>query len=201
VTITSTHIAEVLDAVAQLAMATFVGLGVLVAYNQLTAWRSEHLSKRKSEISEKLLATAYKAQRAISATRSLMENVPADVANKHDAIIQIKWERLKSFDDVFDVLQELQVLHEALTGNLKIKAALEEIFDARHTIYVALSSLQGWELDHRSNESDQKFYQEQKMIMYGSGSAKYDMLSPKVTKAIETLRSILLPEIRMDKEK
>ena len=197
-TITSTHIAEVISAVAQLATAGCVGFGVWVAHNQLSAWRSEHLSKKRSEASEKLLSTAYKAQRGIAATRSAMESVPSDVGSRQDTIIKLKCDRLKSYDEVFETLQELQVVHEAFLGNLEVKAAIDEIFAVRHEVFVAMQMLSSMGTEEETDQEMRKFYQDQKMIIYAVGSAKYDKTSPRVTSEIEILRTNLLPEIRMN---
>ena len=174
-------------------------VGVWVAYYQLNAWRREHLSKRVAETAELLLSKAMNVKLAISSVRAAMENIPNDVENSEQAVIDIKRQRLQSYKDDFDRLRELQVLHQALVGTVEVKNAIDELFDVRQELYAALATLSGWKLGLVPNDEHLKLREKLMRDIYPMG--KYDELGPRVKKAVETLEEHLLPEIRMERKK
>lgn len=174
-----------------------VVFGVVVAVFQLNAWRREHISKRRSEISEQLLSTAINVKLAISSVRSAMESIPADAENKQDAIVKVKWERLASYNGDFERLRHLQVLHEAFVGSELVRNAVDELFDVRQEIYAALATLSGWQLGLNPNQEHLQLKEKLTRQIYSMGPNR-DELGPRVNAAVETLRAQLLPEIRME---
>gem|GEM_PF-3302927 len=192
----SSSIFEGVSALAQLATTIVIGLGVYVAYVQLHAWRSEHIAKRRAEIAEKLLSTALDVQLAIGNVRSAMEQVPAEAENRRDAVIRVKWERLKNYEETFSRMRDYQVLHEAFNDNQAVKSAVNELFDARQEIYAALATLSNWDLGPYPKQEHIDLKNRLETTIYGLGVAE-DTVGPKVRGAIEALKVNLLSEIRM----
>ncbi|SFR59484.1 hypothetical protein SAMN04488005_3122 [Yoonia tamlensis] len=174
-------------------------IGVWLAYRQLKAWKVEHLAKRKAETAELLLSRAMNVKSAIASVRSGIESIPADTKDSQQEVIELKWERLRSYDDDFDRLRELQVLHEALVGTRAVKDAIDDLFSVRQEIFAALSTLNGWKLGADPRDEHVKLQQDLRAILYAMGT-EHDKLRPRIHVAIETLRDHLLPEIRMQRK-
>lgn len=187
---------EGLAAIAQMFLAGAACVGVYVAHRQLSVWRSEHILKRRAEVAEKLLSRAKSVRGAIAAVRTAMESVPKDAENRRDAVCDIKWERLRSYDAEFDDLRDLQILHQALVGEQTVQEAVEALFAARQEIYAALATLSGWSAGENPKAEHVQLERKLFCIISSMGDA-YDELGPKIEKAIKVLEKELLPQVRM----
>ena len=173
-----------------------IPVGVGIAWYQLNLWRREHLAKRNAETSLQLLSKAVSIKRAISATRSAIEQIPTEAKDRSDALVEVKWKRLASYNDDFDELRELQVLHEALVGTDAVRNAVDTLFDVRQELFAALDTLHGWKLSPLMSAEDREFHRKLTHRI-SSISAKGDEILPLVNGAIRILQEELVPEIRM----
>lgn len=193
--ITPTSIADVLSAVANIATALIVGIGVWVAYGQLISWRGEYRSKRRAEIAEGVLSNVYDAIDALDGIRSPMESIKVDEEGNREPIWQIKGKRFSDSSEHFDRLRRSQVLCKAVIGRDEVDGALSDIFDVRRSVYAALSTLA--QVQHMENEIDPELNMELRMAIYKMGG-EHDKLSPKQNAAVEVIEQNLLPIVRLE---
>lgn len=193
---TTADVAAVISAVAGLGSFVVVGLGVWIAYNQLTIWRNEAIARRRAEVATSLLVSAYDATDALNGIRQLMETVPEGSKNALAGVLENKSKRFQDSSQVFEDLRRQQILAKALFDSEDINGAVKAIFEIRQEIWVAIMSL--WNKpDEELDRETRQFYHDLRMSLYRTDTKK-DTLSRRQREALSVLDESLVRFIRFE---
>lgn len=189
-------VAAVISAVAGLGSFAAVGLGVWVAYSQLTIWRNEAVARRRAEVATSLLVSAYDATDALNGIRHLMESIPEGSKSTQAGVLENKWKRFQASSQVFEDLRKQQILAKALFDSDDIDQAVRDIFAVRQDVWAAILTL-SWRPDEELDRETLIFYRDLKMSLYKTDGER-DTLSMKQREALSVLDAHLIPFIRYE---
>ena len=196
----SSEIFEGIASISQLVTALAVAAGVWVAYRQLSTWRDERQETTIFEVSLELMLNSIEVSDTLKSLRSPFDSIP--IEEKDNKIYPYE-KRLKRFSEAashFERLRKSQLVAFAVLQDETLNEAVEVLFEVRRNTIVAIEMLaQERETYGDEDQENKKFYHSLRRDMWGSYSEKYDPLGMKQINALETIRRILTPNIKLHK--
>ncbi|WP_116598959.1 hypothetical protein [Primorskyibacter marinus] len=194
----SNAIFEGIASIAQLVTAFAVVAGVRVAYRQLSTWRDERHETKIFEVSLELLVSSMEVSDTLKSLRSRFDRIP--IEEKDNKLYPYE-QRLKRFRDAafhFERLRKSQLLTTAIMDDETLNEAVEVLFEVRRQTIIAIEMLaEEPEMYRDEDKENKKFYQSLRRDMWGSYSEKDDPLGMKQLNAVELIRQILTPHIKL----
>ncbi|WP_155886770.1 hypothetical protein [Actibacterium atlanticum] len=121
-------------------MAFVVGLGVCVAYVQLSQWKREKIAVKRSELGEDLVSVATDLIGKVSIIRSPFGYGPPE-GEEDDGTYDYRrrLRELAELDDEFAKLRQLKIRSKAWIGDDSLAEAIDAFFDARGKLIVGIN--------------------------------------------------------------
>lgn len=173
-----------------------VGLGIIAAFLQLTAWRREAVSRHKAEAAKNCLVAVYNADDTLRHIRNPFDRIPVEEVSDRSAHYRRRYNRIVERNDVFTELRKAQIDTEVVIGNDSVSEALRRLFRIRQDVALAVEFLSDSE-----NDTDPES-RVLKRKWRGQMSGTYgpdDEFGQQQIQAVETVKSHLLRIARFEK--
>ena len=183
---TSSQVFEGIAAVSQLGMAVAIGIGVLVAYRQLSTGRVERLALRKAEMAEELVGIVHKVIQEFDQIRTPGELIVPENSDDQQVYVQARIERLYGLNPTFQRLGELTIRQRLLMGSPDIEAKI------RNEIFMALMKVRRMTGPTKASISQSRYdsFLAAQDLMYGAGDES-DSIHIRQTEIIATVEATL----------
>ena len=169
-------------------------LGVIIAAYQISAWRREHLYKARAEIALDLFNAANETARHISSVRAVMESMPPG-----STFPERVEHKLRKYWDGYSVVEDLKRLlikADAFLGRSDVVEAVELLLTAVGETQGTFLTLKGYDGKRTGDLDADEFYSKLILLMH---ERKDDKIMIKQAEAMDTLRTILFPIIRLER--
>ena len=189
---TSSQVFEGIAAVSQLGMAVAIGIGVLVAYRQLSTGRVERLALRKAEMAEELVGIVHKVIQEFDQIRTPGELIVPENSDDQQVYVQARIERLYGLNPTFQRLGELTIRQRLLMGSPDIEAKIKELEQIRNEIFMALMKVRRMTGPTKASISQSRYdsFLAAQDLMYGAGDES-DSIHIRQTEIIATVEATL----------
>lgn len=191
---------EKVSALSSVVTALVVVVGLHIAAKQLTAWRIEKRSVRRSEVAEELIALAFKVHDAMQHMRMRIDSIPRDKANDRMFRWNKRYERVVSYNDLFNSLRDAQIRVKAVLGIEAVDQAVDSLISARSKIAIAIEVLAEMESQDVNVPRERNLELELRKDVFGHFS-KDDELGQKILTALSTIENELSPIARLEASK
>lgn len=172
-----------------------VGIGVVAAFRQVNLWRVEAKSRSKAETAQMVLVAVANVDDALKQIRSPFDRIPIDELGVGAKLYERRYQRIVDKSDVFNCLRDAQIHQDALIGKEVVSKSIDELFDVRRKVVLAIEFLA--ESDDENDSETRSLKVKWRRQMSGSYDEK-DELGLQQTRAIEKIRNALLPIARYD---
>ena len=172
-------------------------VGFFFAKGQLTAWRQEAKTRRRSEVAEELIAAAHNVSDALKAIRSPFDWVPIELTKEKNYSYNRRYERLANSDEVFKHLRQMQIRAGAVLGIALVDASVNELFSIRNKVSAAIDVLSdmGGERETNAETLDLKVRLRREMSGVYDGN---DEVGKVQISALEAIERELRPIARLE---
>ena len=178
--------------------------GVGLAWWQLGSWKRERIAAKRADLGEELIAASSEIALHKSALRSPMGYGPPDGEvddGTFDYVRRLK--ELGNLDDDFSHLRKLKVRQRAFLSSTELDEAIEQFFEARSKIYVALNGkirdVRGAQRFGRSY-TDREFERSERQdaVIWEDYADDGDTIRILVTSAQKAIEDKVVPLIRFE---
>lgn len=186
-TITSSNIFEGINSIAQLSMATIVGIGVYVAYHQLKVTRNDAPRRRKAELAEEMIVVVSQVEDAFRHIRNPFDSIPTEKLHDKEFVYRKRYERISESNELFQKMRDLQIRCDAVMPGTELQGLVTELNNARSEIAFAIEDL--LELVDRvhANEYAEEMNRARR-VLYGGWSEK-DSFGQKIVQNVKEIKS------------
>jgi hypothetical protein len=171
--------------------------GLVFAWRQISAWRSEAVQRRAAEVAEELLVAVYEVSDVLMALRAQVVRVPIEHIGNNQSFYRYRLERVSDKNSIFENLRLRQIRARAVFQSNLLDASVDEIFHVRHLLVISLDMLASMDLDDSQYAEDRQLAV--KLRRDASGSYKEDdELGIKQLRAVERIEKLLHPKILLN---
>ncbi len=176
-------------------------IGVVVGWYQLSSWRREKISLRRSEIAEELIALAFNAEDAFRNMRSRLSSIPKDKLEDKLYPYEERYKRVFTSNELFKNLRDAQIRVRAVIGDSEVDEAANELFKARNSVAFAIEEMANLVRDGDTpSPEDREFRLQIRRDLYGSFDER-DELGTKIISAVKKIEEKLSPVARLEARK
>lgn len=175
--------------------------GVVLAWRQLISWRSQRLAAKRADLGEDLLAAIYELEIKISYICSTIGFIPASDEpddGTFDFVRRLK--EIAELNDEFINLRRLKFRQRFLFENSDIERNIDEFFEVRTKLIVALKS-HIWYLRNRPSDPPPSYAQSEKermaVILEVFDGEQSDKVADSIKSAKTSIERAMLPYIRL----
>lgn len=185
------------SALSSVLTALVVGVGLHIATKQLTAWRIEKRSIRRSEVAEELMALAFKVYDAMQDMRRRIDSIPRDKVNDRTFGWNKRYQRVASYNELFNSMRDAQIRAKAVLGIEAVDQAVDTLFHARFRVANAIEILAEMEEQDENVPSERVQKLELRKDVFGSFSDD-DELGQEILTALNTIENELIQIARLE---
>ncbi len=188
---------EWISAIASSISAIGVLIGLCIASFQLTSWRVQEKSKRKAEVAEKIMLSAFAIEDIMETARHPFYSIPQSEINNRRYGYEMREKILRDNSSIFNELRLVQFKARLLGFEKRIEDAIEQVFSVRSDFLNAI-----WELsdltDQVQKSDEERNLEVEKRRMVFSRGTNGDEFGNRLKNTIAVLETLLGPIIRLN---
>ncbi|WP_162561786.1 hypothetical protein [Limimaricola hongkongensis] len=172
------------------------GIGLIIAFIQLSRWRHEAQSRKRAEVAEECLVAVRGVDYALNSIRHPVRRLVEVERLTSDLVFKDSLKKMADAEGVFQKLKSAQVRCDIHFGDAVVTSSIKELFFIRANIINALQKL--IELSKATASVQDEQAVELTSIAFSSAGGE-DEISKKQSEAVDGIFKVLLPIAQLEK--